>query len=223
MGFDFDIVSRTMPAMLSGLVLTLEVAVWGMVIALVLGLGAAALGLSRYATLRRIATVWVALLRGVPLLVFMYWVYYGLTQASGISLGPMVAAVLAVGLTGSAYMAEVYRAGITAVDPGQREAAAALGLPARTAFWRITLPQAARYVVAPSVNVFVGLLKGATIVSVIGVADMLYVAKKVSVQTFTPFELYTTAGVILIAITVVVAVIGFLLERRLSQGRERYA
>ncbi len=223
MSFDFDIVLRTLPAMLQGLVLTVEIAVWGFVVAVVLGLLVAVLGLARYRTPRWIASAWLALMRGVPLLVFMYWVYYGLPQLTGATIGSFAAAVVALGLTGSAYMGEVFRAGLLAVDPGQQEAADALGLPRSTAFWRVVLPQAARFMVAPSVNVFVGLLKGATIVSVIGVADMLYIAKKVSVQTFTPFELYTTAGLILVVITVAVALLGFVVERRLDRGRVRHA
>lgn len=223
MTFDWDIVVETMPTLVDGLVLTLTIAVWGMVVASTLGLGVAALGLSRYRALVAVSGVWLVLLRGVPLLVFMYWVYYGLPQTTGASLGPFTAAVAAVGLTGSAYMAEVYRSGLAAVDPGQREAAAALGLPESTTFWRVVFPQASRLVVAPSINVFVGLLKGATIVSVIGVADMLYTAKKVSVQRFAPFELYSVAGLLLIAVTALVALAGVAVERRLDRGRVRHA
>lgn len=220
--FNERIIAEALPAMLEGLVLTVEIAVWGMVVALGIGLGIAAVGLSRYGALRAAANLWLTLLRGVPLLVFMYWLYYGMPQATGANLGPFLAAVLALGLTGSAYMAEVYRSGLQAVDVGQHEASTALGLPGMTAFWRVTFPQAARFIIGPSINVFVGLLKGATIVSVIGVADMLYVAKQVSTRSFAPFELYSTAGVILIAITVVVALAGLLIERRLDRGRVRH-
>jgi His/Glu/Gln/Arg/opine family amino acid ABC transporter permease subunit len=220
--FNSRIITDALPAMLEGLVLTVEIAVWGMVLALTLGLLVAAVGLSRYGTLRAAANVWLTLLRGVPLLVFMYWLYYGLPQATGTNLGSFLAAVLALGLTGSAYMAEVYRSGLQAVEVGQHEAASALGLPGMTTFWRIVFPQASRFIIGPSVNVFVGLLKGATIVSVIGVADMLYVAKQVSTRSFAPFELYSTAGFILIAITVVVALGGLTIERRLDRGRLRH-
>lgn len=220
---DVSVVTENAGRLAAGLVITLEVAVLGMAIALVLGLVVALGALSRHTGLQRVAAAWTGLLRGIPLLVFMYWVYYGLSSWLGLSLSSLTAAVLAVGLTGSAYMAEVYRAGITSVDPGQREAALAGGLSEGVAFRRIVLPQALRLMLPPTVNVFVGLIKGATIVSVIGVADMLFVSQQIALRTFLPFEVYTAAGAALVAVTAAVAGVAALLQRRLDKGRVRAA
>lgn len=219
--FDWSVVQKNLGALGHGLILTLEIALVGMGIGLVLGLIVAMFRLSPSRLYSWPANGFTQIMRGIPLLVLMYWVYYGLAAELHINFTPFIAGALALGLTGSAYMAEVYRGGLAAIDPGQREAALAMGLHRGQAFRTVILPQAVRIIIPPTVNVFVGLLKGATIVSVIGVADMLYVAQKVSLRTFTPFELYTVAGVVLIAVTIAVAGFAWLLERQLSKGRIR--
>jgi His/Glu/Gln/Arg/opine family amino acid ABC transporter permease subunit len=216
--FNWSVVSDNLGGLARGLAITLEVALAGMAIAMVVGLLVALARLSRLLLLAVPAAAYTQVMRGVPLFVFMFWLYYGLAKLLGIALGPFVAGALALGLTGSAYMAEVYRGGLQAIDPGQREAALAIGLTRWQAFREVIAPQALRLVIPPTVNVFVGLLKGATIVSIIGVADMLYLAQVVSLRTFTPFELYTVAGLVLVAVTIAVAGFAYLLERRSSRG-----
>ncbi len=217
--FDWGVVFANIGGLAKGLEITLEVALVGMAVALLLGLPVAIARLGRFRLLSWLANVYTQVLRGVPLFVFLFWVYYGIAALLSIALKPFTAATLALGLTGSAYMAEVYRGGLQAIDPGQREAALAMGLNRAQAFRSVILPQAARIILPPTVNVFVGLLKGATFVSVIGVADMFYLAQIVSLRTFTPFELYSVAGLVLVAVTTAVAGFVFVLERRLSRGR----
>ena len=216
--FDWGIVRESLGQLMAGLKITLEIAIVGMCIALVLGLIVALMRLSASRFYSTPADVYTQIMRGIPLLVLLFWIYYGVSAELNINFSPFSAGALALGLTGSAYMAEVYRGGINAIDPGQREAALAMGLHRGVALRSVILPQAFRVIIPPTVNVFVGLLKGATIVSVIGVADMLYVAQIVSLRTFTPFELYTVAGLILVAITVSVAGFSWMLEKRLSRG-----
>lgn len=216
--FDWGVVRESLGQLMTGLKITLEIAIVGMCIALVLGLIVALMRLSASRLYSIPADVYTQIMRGVPLLVLLFWIYYGIAAELNINFSPFSAGALALGLTGSAYMAEVYRGGINAIDPGQREAALAMGLHRGVAFRTVILPQAFRVIIPPTVNVFVGLLKGATIVSVIGVADMLYVAQIVSLRTFTPFELYSVAGLILVAITVSVAGFAWMLESRLSRG-----
>ena len=170
---------------------------------------------------RRSPAGYIWFMRGVPLFVFLFWVYYGLARTAHIVLGAFTAGVVALGLTGSGYMAEIYRGGLQSVDPGQREAGLAIGLGRGTTFHRVVLPQAIRIILAPTVNLFVGLLKGATIIGVLGVADMLYFAQIESLRTFKPFELYTAAGLILVAVTIAIAGFAALLDRRLGRGANR--
>jgi His/Glu/Gln/Arg/opine family amino acid ABC transporter permease subunit len=202
----------------SGLWLTLQVAGLAFVLACVLGLPVAVLRMSRSPLLSVPASWWVALMRGVPLIVMLYWLYYAAAGRRWFVLSEFRAGVFALGLTGSGYMAENYRGALQAVDPGQREAATAVGLGPGTAFRSVIFPQAARIVVPPAINVLIGLLKGATIVSVIGLADMFYVARTVSFDTFSPFELYTAAAVIVIGVTLAIALCSWVLERHLARS-----
>lgn len=207
--------------LLTGLWLTIQVAGIAFALGCALGLPLAAMRSSRSPLLSAPATIWVALTRGVPLLVVLYWVYYAAANQGWFALSEFRSGAVALGVTGSGYLAENFRGAIAAIDPGQREAAAAVGLrPART-FVSVIAPQALRIALPSSINVFIALLKGATIVSIIGLADMFYVARTVSFDTFSPFELYTAAAVIIIAVTLAIAAVASLLERRLSSGADR--
>jgi His/Glu/Gln/Arg/opine family amino acid ABC transporter permease subunit len=201
-----------------GLLLTLQVAGAAFIIAAVLGLPVALLRMSPSPLLNLPAALWTAVMRGVPLIVVLYWLYYAAASRQWFTLSEFRAGVLALGLTGSGYMAENYRGALQSVDAGQREAAMAVGLGAGTTFRAVIAPQAARIVVPAAVNLLIGLLKGATIVSVIGLVDMFYVARTVSFDTFSPFELYTAAAVIIIGVTVVTAGCTWLLERHLARS-----
>jgi His/Glu/Gln/Arg/opine family amino acid ABC transporter permease subunit len=217
--FDWNVIVKYLPELLRGLVITLEVSAVGMAIALIFGLLLATGRLSEHRTLRILSNSIVQLFRSIPLFVMLFWVYYGLSLKFHVMFTSFQAGAIALGVTGGAYMAEVYRGGLMAVDPGQREAAIAMGVSKGGAFLYVVLPQALRIVIPPTVNVYVGLLKGATIVSVIGVSDMIYVAQYVSLQTFTPFELYSVAGLIFVCLTVSISGFAWMLERRLGKGR----
>ncbi len=215
--YRWDVVAANVDGLVSGLVVTLRLTAVGMGIALVVGLVVAVLRLSRSPLLRLPALGYIELLRGVPLFVFLFLVYYGLAQAFGLVLSPFAAGAVALGLTGSAYMAEIYRGALSAVGGGQREAALAMGLTPLQAFRDVTLPQALRVAVPPGMNLLIALLKGATLVSVIGISDMFYLARVVSLANFTPFEMYTVAGFAIVAVTVALAGLAFLLERRMAR------
>ena len=217
--FDWDVVKQYFPDLMQGLYITLLISLVGMGIALVLGLVLAMGRLSGSRIVRQFANGTTQVMRSVPLFVLLFWIYYGLSLKFNLLFTEFQAGAVALGVTGGAYMAEIYRSGLLAVDQGQEEAALAIGLSRRQAFFSVVLPQAIRIIIPPSVNVYVGLIKGATIVSVIGVSDMIYVAQYVSLQTFTPFELYSVAGVVFVAVTLSVSMFAWLLERRLSAGR----
>jgi His/Glu/Gln/Arg/opine family amino acid ABC transporter permease subunit len=161
------------------------------------------------------AFLYVQLVRGVPLYVVLLWVYYGLATVSGIAFTAVQAIVVTLALTGSGYTAEIFRAGIEAVDRGQVEAAQSLGLSRIRLYWNVLLPQAVRIVVAPLGNVFIALLKGATIVSVIAVPDMVFQAQEINVRYFVPFEAFTAVAVILVALVITFSGLVYMVERAL--------
>lgn len=217
--FDTSVIAEHADELLRGLLLTVELAALGFALAVLLGLPLALAGMSRTPLLRAPSNGWVALARGVPLLIVIFWLYYAAAGEGLFSLTAFLAGVLSLGLTGSGYMAEVYRTAFLAVPAGQREAAAAMGLSRAQAFARVLLPQALRTALPPSMNLFVMLLKGATLISVIGLADMFYAAKLVAVNEFKPFELYTAAAVLIIGVTLLAALAAGVAERALSKGQ----
>jgi His/Glu/Gln/Arg/opine family amino acid ABC transporter permease subunit len=219
--YNWSVVWESLPELRQGLIITLQVSIVGMSLAIVIGLLCAIGRLSQYGYIRKLSVVVIDFSRSIPLFVLLFWVYYGLSLKFSINLTAFQAGAIALGITGGAYMAEVFRGGINAVDLGQREAALAIGLTQAKAFNLIVLPQAIRIIIPQAVNVYVGLLKGATIVSVIGVADMIYVAQYISLNSFTPFEMYSAVGIAFIALTISIAGLAFLLEVRLNNGRTR--
>jgi His/Glu/Gln/Arg/opine family amino acid ABC transporter permease subunit len=184
-------------------------------LACVLGIAVALLRVSSLRLFRWPAFAYVQVVRGVPLLVFLYWVYFGIAIVLGINFTATQAAIIALTVTGSAYTAEIFRAGIDSVDAGHVEAATALGFTRRSAFLHVVFPQAVRIALPPLGNVLVGLLKGATLISVIGVVDMVFVAQQINLDFFTPFEPFTAVAVILIVIVAVFSAVLAVVERAL--------
>ncbi|MDR7544929.1 MAG: amino acid ABC transporter permease [Armatimonadota bacterium] len=214
--FEWYLVARHWHALAIGAALTYWVAVASMALAAALGL---ALCLAQRArVVGAAARAYVQVMRAVPLYAFLLWLYYGLSVAAGVSLGPVTAGCVALGSITAAYMAEIYRAGLRAVGRGQVEAARALGLSTIAVYRDVVLPQAVRVILPAAANQFVGVLKGAAIVSVVGVPDLMFFANWASLRYFKPFEFYTVAGVILVGSTVMVAGGVALLDRRLRAG-----
>lgn len=219
--FDWGLVGDRMGDLLGGYAILLQVAAAGFGLAALAGILIAAAARSESVLIALPARAWVEVLRGIPVFLLLLLVYYGLPQITPVVLGPFTAAVLTFAVTGSAYAAEIYRGAFKAVDVGQWEAAAALGLSGWRRLRHVIAPQAVRVAVPPLVNLLVGLLKGATFVSVIGVADMFYVSRDISLQFFAPFEAYTFSGAVVVATTMVIAGLAVLLERRLAPGSGR--
>jgi His/Glu/Gln/Arg/opine family amino acid ABC transporter permease subunit len=186
------------------------------VLACALGIGIALMRGSGIALLRAPAFAYVQVLRGVPLLVFLYWVYFGVAIVVGLNFSSIQAGIIALSLTGSAYTAEIFRGGLSAIDAGQAEASRSLGLSRRGTYRDVLLPQMIRIVVPPLGNVFVGLLKGSTLLSIIAVHDMVSVANDLNINFFTPFEAFTAVAVILVALVAVFSAGVSVLERALK-------
>lgn len=185
------------------------------VLACILGIAIALLRVSGLRLFAWPAFAYVQLIRGVPLLVFLYWVYFGVAVLLGVNFTATQAAIIALTVTGSAYTAEIFRAGIGGVDVGNLEAATALGFTRRAAFRHVVFPQAFRIALPPLGNVLIGMLKGATLISVIGVVDMVFVAQQINLDYFTPFEPFTAVALLLIVLVAFFSALLTVLERAL--------
>lgn len=182
---------RNLKFLVAGFGDTLSIPMLSMVLAMLIGLVIALPALSRYRSLRRANRVYVEIVRAIPVLVLLLWVYYGLPALFDVSLNHFTAGVIALSLAESAFMAEVFRGGIQAIARGQHEAAEALGL----SYWQkmrlVILPQALRQILPPLGNQFIYILKMSSLVSVIGLSDLTRRANELVVTEYLPLEIYT--------------------------------
>ena len=215
--YDWRVIPASARFLATGLVLTIEIAGLALACSLVLGLLVALWRLAPLRPLSLLAFLYIQVFRALSLYIYILWVYFGIAALFGINLSPLVAGVVCLTLLNSAYMAEIYRAAIGAVDPGQREAAMSLGMGRVMTFTSVVLPQAWRIAVPSLVNQFVDIIKDSSIVAVIGAGDLMYqTIERVSFYN-RPFEFYTTTGLIYLALVVVVARLAAQLERRLRR------
>jgi polar amino acid transport system permease protein len=188
------------PYVIAGAWTTVWLTCAAMAIGIVLGFGAALMRLSRSRVLRGVAGFYVWLWRGTPLLVQLVIIYTGLPQL-GIRLGVIESALIGFGLNEGAYFAELVRAGILSVDPGQTDAARALGLRYSTLMRKIVLPQAARVVIPPLGNQFNGMLKTSSLASVISMEELLRHAQQLAQIEFRVLEAYIVAAIYYLGLT----------------------
>jgi polar amino acid transport system permease protein len=203
-----------------GLVITFQMTIVSMTFALVLGLFAGLGRSSRSLSVNVIASLYVELIRGIPLLVQLFWIYYALSRV--VRLGPSVSAVLGLTICYGAYIGETFRAGIQSIPKGQMEAARALGLTRTQAMRHVIIPQAIRVVLPPVGNEFIAMLKDSSLVSVLAISDMLRRGREYASRTFAYFETYTMVALVYLLVTLVFSRVVFYIEQGMSrQGRER--
>jgi ABC-type amino acid transport system permease subunit len=158
----------------------------------------------------------VQIARGVPPYVFLLWVHFGLAALIDVAFTPLQSIILVLAITGGGYTAEIFRSGIIAVEPGQVEAARSLGMTRIRVYGDVILPQALRIIVPPLGNIWIGLLKTATLMGVIAVPDLLYYAQSINMNYFAPFEAFSAVVVIFVSIVFCVSLFVAGLEKALS-------
>lgn len=207
---------EALPTLLRAAPITLGYALAAMLLGLPLALLVALARLARFPALRGVSGVYVSFMRGTPLLVQIFMLYYGL-PAFGINVSPLLGGVLALTLNAAAYLSETIRASILSVPRGQREAALSLGLTERQTLRLIVLPQAARVALPSLGNTLIGLVKDTSLVSVITVVELLRSAQLVIARTFEPFGPYLAAALIYWLISSLLALVQRRLEARLAR------
>jgi cystine transport system permease protein len=217
----WQLILNSAPFLWKGAVFTIELSLGGMFFGLLLGLLLALMRLSRFRSLGWIAHIYVSFLRGTPLLVQLFLIYYGLPQF-GVTLDPLPSALIGFSLNSAAYASETIRSAIASIDKGQWEAASCIGMTQTQALWRIILPQAARTAIAPLGNSFIGLVKDTSLAATIQVPELFRQAQLITAQTCDVFTMYLSASFIYWMLASVLAVVQHFLERRVNQPlRER--
>ncbi|MBD9374697.1 amino acid ABC transporter permease [Rhizobium sp. ARZ01] len=237
-----DIYAQVFGVILKGLWVTIFVTIVGFTLATLLGLGVALLGLSDSKLLRQIARFYTEVIRGVPILVLLFYIAFvgapAFVALANFIIAPLVAAgymepllvrdvslmwraIIALMIGYSAFIGEVFRAGIQSVDKGQIEAAKALGLSRYQRFRLVVFPQAIRVILPPLGNDFVAMVKDSSLVSVLGVSDITQMAKVYASGSFRFFETYSIVAYVYLILTIGLSLALRGLERRLRRGVER--
>lgn len=218
---DWGLAIDSLPALLRGAKLTLEFTAAAVAMGLVIGMMMALARLSKNWLLRAGATAYIDFLRGTPLLVQIFLVYYAAPQIFGFQTPEnykFVAGVLAMGFNSGAYIAEIFRAGIQSIDRGQTEAARSLGMSHWQSMRHIVLPQAVKRVIPPLGNEFIAMLKDSSLLYVIAVQELFTTGKVIVGRTYQPFAIYIMVALIYLAMTLIISRLVSYAERRLGKS-----
>jgi His/Glu/Gln/Arg/opine family amino acid ABC transporter permease subunit len=215
--FQWDVIRPAIGELWHGLRITLELSGNSLVFSLALGLVVALCRMSPIRPLRAAAYVYIQVFRALSLYIYVLWIYFGIAGAIGVNFSPVTAGVIALTVLNSAYMAEIYRSALGAVDPGQREAATSLGFGRIRGFVTVVFPQGIRVAVPSLVNQFVDIVKDSSIIAIIGTADLFGVTNRLVSYYRAPFELYTLVAFFYLTIVLAISALAAMLERRLQR------
>lgn len=209
-GFHIEIIIKNHRELLLGAAMTLKITAISFLLAMFVGV-IVGIARSRSGLLGRLFTPYVEIFRGTPLLIQLFFIYYGL-PCIGIIIDNFTAAWLGIGLCGGAYISEIIRGSIYSVEKGQEEAAVSLGLTKSQAMRHIILPQALQVAIPPLMNSFSAQLKETSLVSVLAINELTRSGQMVYSRTFRPFEIYLAVGVIYFVMTYSVSILSRYLE-----------
>src|SRR5699024_7448359 len=215
MNLDFSQIVPYIPFMLEGVWVTLKFVSMSILIGFILGTILALFKITNTSFLKWLADAYTSIFRGTPIMLQLMIIYFAIPQLTGYDISAYISAILAFGLNSAAYVSEIIRAGILAVDKGQTEAAAALGVPYKDMMINIILPQALKNILPALMNEFITLTKESAIVSVIGYLDLMRRAQIVGAQTFHNFEPLLFVRMVYWVMVYVLTQIGKVIERRM--------
>ena len=218
MNLDFSAITPSIPYILKGLEVTLKIVAVSALAGFVLGTLLALCKIARIRVLNIAADLYTSIFRGTPLVLQLMIIYFGVPQMTGYDIPAFLAAVLVFSLNSGAYMSEIIRAGIQAVDKGQTEAAMALGVPYGKMMRNIILPQALKNILPALVNEFATLTKESAVVTVIGATDLMRRAYIVGGETFKYLEPLLFVGLVYYILVIILTVIGKAIEGRMKKS-----
>lgn len=210
---DFELIQRALPILLMGAGVTIEITAFSVAIGFFIGLFVGIARISQFKILQIMAAVYADCIRA-PLLVQIFLIYFALPMAIGQRVEPFIAAVAACGINSGAYVSEIFRAGIQAIDVGQMEAGRSLGLTWWQTMRFIILPQAFKNILPPLGNEFIAMLKDSSLVSVIGFEELTRRGQLIIAQTYGSFEIWMTVAVLYLIMTMAISRIVAFLEKR---------
>ncbi|MBQ9376217.1 MAG: amino acid ABC transporter permease [Schwartzia sp.] len=214
MEMNFELMVNALPLLLMGAVVTVRITALSVFLGIIGGLFVGIARISGSRVLRLVSAVYVDFLRGTPLLVQIFLVYFALPVLTGQRINPFIAAIAACSINSSAYIAEIFRAGIQSVDAGQMEAGRSLGMTWGQTMRYIIVPQAFKRVIPPLGNEFIALLKDSSLVSVIGFEELTRRGQLIIARTYASLEIWVCVALIYLVMTISISRLVAWLERR---------
>lgn len=210
------LISKSLPVLLDGLKMTMQITIVALIIATIIGLVVGLMSISHSKIFKGIATIYIDIIRGTPLIVQAFFIYFGIPAALDIKIAATTAGIIAISFNAGAYMAEIFRAGIISIDKGQMEAARSLGLPYSKAMIKVVLPQAVRRMIPAIINQFIISLKDTSILSVIGIQELTQSGEIIIASTFKSFQIWGMVAVVYIIVITTLSTLSRVLERKLK-------
>lgn len=211
----------SLPSLLSGLWVTIEIAVISLILAVILGIILGIFSISTSKILKGIATGYIYVIRGTPLMVQALFLFFGVGQALNIRFDPIVAGIMTLTVNATAYMAEIFRGGIQAVDHGQMEAARSLGLSYSKAMRKVILPQAVKIMIPSILNQFIVTLKDTSILTVISIRELTSAGQIIIARNFKSLEMYAIVACMYFILITLLTLASRYVERKISYGNKR--
>ena len=216
MNFNVDLMINSLPLLIVGAGITVQITAISVGLGLVIGMFVGIARICHVKVLRALATVYIDFLRGTPLLVQIFLIYFALPMVVGQRVDPFIAAITACGINSGAYIAEIFRAGIQAIDEGQMEAGRSLGMSWVQTMRYIIVPQAFKNVIPPLGNEFIALLKDSSLVSVIGFEELTRRGQLIIARTYGSLEIWITVALIYLVMTLTISRLVSYMEKRLA-------
>ena len=216
MNFNIDLMINSLPLLIVGAGITVQITAISVGLGFCIGMFVGIARICNVKVLRALAAVYIDFLRGTPLLVQIFLIYFALPMVVGQRVDPFVAAITACGINSGAYIAEIFRAGIQAIDEGQMEAGRSLGMTWVQTMRYIIVPQAFKNIVPPLGNEFIALLKDSSLVSVIGFEELTRRGQLIIARTYGSLEIWITVALIYLVMTLTISRLVSYMEKRLA-------
>lgn len=213
---NLQVIQEALPTLLKGYVVTIQITSLSLVIAIIIGLVMGLFRISRNYLLLAVATIYLYVIRGTPLLIQILFIYIALPMVLGFKLSPFAAGVAAISINAGAYLMEIFRAGIESIDRGQMEAGRSLGFSYGQTMRLIILPQAIRRMIPAFVNQFIISLKDTSLLSVIGIAELTMQGQSIYAMNYKAFQILSAVAVMYFSVILVLTLLAGRLERRLA-------
>ena len=216
MNLNVDLMINSLPLLIVGAGITIQITAISVGLGLIIGMFVGIARICNVKVLRALATVYIDFLRGTPLLVQIFLIYFALPMVVGQRVDPFIAAITACGINSGAYIAEIFRAGIQAIDEGQMEAGRSLGMSWVQTMRYIIVPQAFKNVIPPLGNEFIALLKDSSLVSVIGFEELTRRGQLIIARTYGSLEIWISVALIYLVMTLTISRLVSYMEKRLA-------